>query len=167
MLIEYGFSNEVLQEIKYDENERPYLNDIVDFNISHSGDMVIGAISNSSRVGVDIEKIGRHDLEELKEIILSKEEIVKLDLADDPARTLYDIWTLKEAVLKANGVGLKGSMNKILILDRSVQYDGILWSFKNLDMIPDYSCHLVYNKESFIRIKHLKVPDLIGGLNGH
>jgi 4'-phosphopantetheinyl transferase len=160
MLVDFGFPGTVLHELKYDLNERPYVNRTFDFNISHSEDIVIGAISGDSKLGIDVEKIEERNLNELKEIILNNRERANLYLTKDPVRYLYDIWTLKEALLKAVGIGLKGSINEILILNESVHYDGLRWSYIKLGISSDYSCHLVYNRQTTIQTKNLTISDL-------
>ena len=48
--------NYTLHDIKIGTKDRPFINEQIDFNISHSGDYVIVAISDFSKVGIDIEK---------------------------------------------------------------------------------------------------------------
>jgi 4'-phosphopantetheinyl transferase len=46
-----------LNDVKYTRHGRPYLENIFDFNISHSGRYVVCAICTYGRVGIDIEEV--------------------------------------------------------------------------------------------------------------
>ncbi|PWJ23315.1 4'-phosphopantetheinyl transferase [Branchiibius hedensis] len=74
----------------------------VDFNLSHTAGLVVVAVSTVGSVGVDVE-LADQDLSRLRHLILHPAE----EAADDE---LLRYWVRKEAVLKASGVGLSGSM---------------------------------------------------------
>ena len=77
-------------------------------SLAHSGDVAVAAFSVRN-VGVDLEQI-RPKPAALLDYILADEErdhVHSLDLDTD--RTLFLCWTVKEAVLKANGTGLRRS----------------------------------------------------------
>ena len=79
------------------------------FNLSHSGDMVLYAITRGRHVGVDIEKI-HHDLDidGLAARLYTPAERATLDRlsGDDRTVAFLTLWTRKEAILKAVGTGL-------------------------------------------------------------
>jgi phosphopantetheinyl transferase len=77
-------------------------------SLAHSGDVAVAAFSTRN-VGIDLEQI-RPKPATLLDYILADEErdhVHNLDL--DADRTLFLCWTVKEAVLKANGTGLRRS----------------------------------------------------------
>ncbi len=81
-------------------------------SLAHSGDQAI-AIAAPRNVGVDLEVI-REKPEELLNYILAdgeRQHIQELPL--DFTQSLFLCWTLKEAVLKANGTGLRRSPKKV------------------------------------------------------
>jgi len=92
---------------------KPYLKEIngFHFNISHSGCWVLCAIDNYP-IGIDIENIQSIDLN-LAEQFFAKEEYN--DLLEKPASQrisyFYELWTLKESYIKANGKGLYLDLN--------------------------------------------------------
>src|ERR1700748_879112 len=46
-----------LQNLKYSKYARPFVDEDVDFNISHSGSFVVCAFSSAGKIGVDLEEI--------------------------------------------------------------------------------------------------------------
>lgn len=79
------------------------------FNLTHSGDVVLVAVSCGREVGVDVEreKPGR-DLIALAERALDPAAAAAVRAADGEKRThvFYDLWTRHEARLKCLGIGL-------------------------------------------------------------
>lgn len=92
------------------------------FNVSHSEESALFAFTAVSEVGVDIEVTGAHrfaDLAGLATRVLSPEEQVYLDGLPTEYRNadFLDLWTVKEATLKAGGEGLSGYPAAIPALD--------------------------------------------------
>lgn len=88
---------------------KPYLKGYsnFNFNLSHSGDFVVCAIDNKP-IGIDIEKIESIDHKGIAQSFFSKDEcdfILKGDLQAQIDK-FYEIWTLKESYIKADGRGL-------------------------------------------------------------
>ncbi len=80
----------------------------LDFNSSKSGDMVVCAVTRGICVGVDIERLDRPIPAGLAETTCAPREIAALQalpLSDRNTRFLTH-WTLKEAYVKARGLGL-------------------------------------------------------------
>jgi 4'-phosphopantetheinyl transferase len=81
----------------------------IDFNVSHSGDLFVCAITNGQLVGVDVEQIRPlRDIPSIAKNFFSLAEQSHLVDLDEEHRTLafYECWTRKEAVIKATGQGL-------------------------------------------------------------
>ena len=95
-------------EIALNEYGKPYVNGMDDFyfNLSHSGDMAVCAISDVP-VGVDVEKISRDCSSIIDRYYTDFEKEISKDKG-----TSY-IWTRKEAVAKANGRGIGVGIDKI------------------------------------------------------
>ena len=81
----------------------------VAFNLSHSGDRALVAVSHGPAVGVDLETI-RHDIEPVDlgtRCFSSGEQAELLALpADQRVRGFFNAWTRKEAYLKGRGDGI-------------------------------------------------------------
>ena len=88
----------------------------VEFNISHSGDLVVCAVDNKP-VGIDIERIRPMDLNLIQPICMEKEiEYILVDnlrenifckiTNDSVLSRFFEAWTLKEAYGKLMGTGI-------------------------------------------------------------
>lgn len=91
------------EEIRYTEHSRPYLLGL-DFNISHSGEYVIMALSDAP-VGCDIERI-RPGKDSIAERFFSAAEVAWIRAAEDPVRSFTRIWTARESYVKYKGEGI-------------------------------------------------------------
>lgn len=83
---------------------------LFDVNISHSGALVLCAVTADRAVGVDVERIDRLDVSSLATTVLRQSERCFVGRAvdeSDAIRRFYQAWTLKEAVVKAVGCGLE------------------------------------------------------------
>jgi 4'-phosphopantetheinyl transferase len=96
---------------------RNSLNEI-EFNLSHSNELMVAAVCRRGFVGVDIEKEDPHF--PAKEIATryfcerEKNEIAKVDDAKS-LQTFFQLWTAKEAVTKATALGLSLELSKVEI----------------------------------------------------
>ena len=79
------------------------------FNLTHTDGLCACVISSNRRCGIDAENIRRKNkLSAVAQRMFAEEELVQLDEANiDTA--FYYFWTLREAYVKALGVGLAGS----------------------------------------------------------
>lgn len=79
----------------------------VHFNIAHSGEMVLIATSTMP-VGIDVEWVNHNinDLDALISYTCGPQEIKQIRAATDALAAFYTAWVCKEALLKAEGLGL-------------------------------------------------------------
>lgn len=94
------------------------------FNLSHCEDLAIVALCCDGPVGVDIEPAGRApSLLECVEVFCHPDEIAALPVEEARrAAALLEIWTGKEALLKALGTGLSLAPQTVA-LSRATQED--------------------------------------------
>ncbi len=89
----------------------------VDFNLSSTTGLVACALAEGGRVGVDVEQTGRGAIDEaLVARVVSARERTWLDRSTSPETDFYRLWTLKEAVAKADGEGLGLPFDRLTLL---------------------------------------------------
>jgi 4'-phosphopantetheinyl transferase len=93
-----------------DTHGKPALTDHkLEFNISHSGDFALIAITQECRVGIDVERI-RSGISShvIAQQYFSKQEFAELQSLPLEQRetAFFTCWTRKEAYIKAQGLGL-------------------------------------------------------------
>lgn len=79
-------------------------------SVSHSGDVVLVALSRGAPVGVDVEQLGRRFAPADAHLVTAPHEPVPTD-----ERGFLTSWTRKEAVAKATGEGVRCPMSEIVV----------------------------------------------------
>lgn len=104
-------TGEALPPIAVGERGKPYFEGSpLHFSISHSKNHAFCALSERP-VGIDAEELDRRISPRLAEKILSPNEKLRYDAAQDKPLTLLKFWVLKEASVKLTGEGLRGYPN--------------------------------------------------------
>ena len=106
-IVSIYFKNKYIKDYHLNENGKPISNDVY-FNVSHSHGLVCFVMDEKEPIGIDIEKIKEVD-EKLKRYIANDDEFeyMKNEI------NFYEVWTAKEALVKAYGSGLKMKVNEI------------------------------------------------------
>jgi 4'-phosphopantetheinyl transferase len=128
----------------YNNNGKPELapagSDSIRFNLSHSGDCCLLAVTRGCDIGVDIERYrtGR-DYEALARRFFTAGEQLILE-SDMGEQLFYSMWVLKEASIKARGMKLLEGLDRfeciltpdgaLDIVDKLKQGDRDNWSIK-------------------------------------
>ncbi len=106
-------------KISADNNGKPYIENCkIHFNISHCENMLVYAFSDEE-IGIDIERIRPISLNILKRFFSEEEQeyvLGHIPTQDDYKKCentetlerFYRIFTLKEAICKKSGIGIKG-----------------------------------------------------------
>ncbi|HZK98244.1 MAG TPA: 4'-phosphopantetheinyl transferase superfamily protein [Prolixibacteraceae bacterium] len=85
------------------------------FNVSHSNDTFLLGFCFGGRIGIDIEKLnGSEDLPSMVKYAFSEIEAQYCQYGENPER-FAEIWTSKEALLKAAGVGMVDCLSSITV----------------------------------------------------
>ncbi|MEE1012090.1 MAG: 4'-phosphopantetheinyl transferase superfamily protein [Acutalibacteraceae bacterium] len=88
---------------------KPFAKDLpVHFNVSHSGDMVVCAVSDCE-IGIDIEKIRNINPRTAEKFATESEK----DYISKNKNGFFEIWTLKEAYFKCIGTGLGADIRDV------------------------------------------------------
>lgn len=109
---EYGITEKPVFE--YGEHGKPSIagHPEIHFNMSHCKEAAI-CVLNDKPVGVDIESIRRYS-ESLARYTMNDEEMTMIGQAERPDVEFVRLWTLKEAVLKHSGEGIRNDMKHVL-----------------------------------------------------
>ncbi len=105
----------------YSSRGKPFLTGLpgrctIHFNLAHSNDLILIALTQFCAVGVDVEWVHSvRDTEKIASHFFSSREVVELMALPKEQRTLafFNLWTRKEACLKATGAGLSNVIKQI------------------------------------------------------
>lgn len=138
---------------------KPYLNaprarGRIRFNVSHSGELALVAIGGRREVGVDLERIRPvDDIRAIVERSFAPAERLAFDRVPPPCQLsiFYRHWTLKEAYLKACGVGVSRALAEVDVSRAAGQPLRLsdaagrprYWRGRTLDPAPGYFGALV------------------------
>ena len=138
------------------QHGKPSLSDTpgdIRFNVSHSGDWALVAVTRSRDVGVDVEAM-REDVEtdKLAERFFSTRERAAIRALPSGQRVsaFYRCWTCKEAFLKGQGVGLFRSLDSFdvevnphvparLLSTRPDHEESRHWLLHDIEAAPHYA----------------------------
>jgi 4'-phosphopantetheinyl transferase len=126
------------------------------FNVSHSGELILIAITTGRLVGIDVERIRTDlDLDGIAARFFSVNECKILASLDGRSRyeAFFTCWTRKEAYLKARGVGLSLPLDQFdvsvlpdeeprLLTTRHDPAEAGRWRLRTLDLSSDYAAAL-------------------------
>lgn len=111
----------------------------LDFNIAHTNGMVAMVVGWGLRLGIDVEAFARRRNLEIARRYFSTREIAGLEALppDDQPRRFLELWTLKEAYLKAIGTGISGGLGSMtfnfpegaIAFERAADPDASRWRF--------------------------------------
>ena len=143
-------------ELKFSVNQygKPALVDsTLEFNLSHSGDFALIAVTQGRRIGVDVEHI-RQGISShvIAQQYFSKSEVAELQSLPLEQRVngFFTCWTRKEAYIKAQGLGLALPLESfdvsltpgqpaILRATRPDEKESTRWTLRSLDVDPNYA----------------------------
>ncbi len=125
--------------------------DALRFNLAHSQELAVYAVTRGREVGVDVEFVRRtlSWQEMARHCLTAREQGALFSLADGHRRAFLTAWTRKEAYLKAVGVGLSLSPSQVEVTLRPEKPAALLavqgkpdeashWELKELSLPVDY-----------------------------
>lgn len=135
----HGYGPDCLDRLKTTPFGKPYIDQRIFFNLSHSGRYVI-CIFSTEETGIDIEEMVPTDLHEFNSLFTEQEK-EQIYSSAQPLKAFFRLWTIKESVIKAEGKGLSIPLQQ---LDASrqglVQLNGTSWHIKELEDFKGYCC---------------------------
>ncbi len=130
-----------LNHLCYTPFGRPFIEGDLDFNLSHSGDLIVCAIGRGVRLGIDVEQVQDILLEDYGPTMTSL-QWSEIRSAPDPTHKFFSYWTLKESVTKADGRGVSFPLAALRIQEGRVSTGTDSWYTYPLAIDPEYACHL-------------------------
>lgn len=122
----------------------------VSFNISHSGNRVALAFVKEKKIGVDIERMNSlDDYSQIAKNFFLPPESERICAQTDAAKGMekfYEIWTVKEAFVKALGHGLSRSLKSFEVLEQGTINDytnNSRYNYYTKQLSDNYLCSLV------------------------
>lgn len=134
----------------------------LDFNISHSDNLVLVAVSRTVKVGVDAEII--RELKNLNfKMVMTPEELSHIKARPEQ---FFELWSKKEAIVKAANTTGIARMRDVILQDNGAMLDDKSWYIKTLHnqmkLENEFSVHLATSAPvEDVIIKHLTVAELI------
>lgn len=136
---------------RYNEFGKPFLaTGFLQFNMAHSGDYCVMAVTEKDLIGVDIEKCeDTHKPHfDIAKRFFTAPEFQAIEKSTDPETLFFHIWTQKEAFLKAIGRGLSFGLDQFEVATdlnqsyvRNIQdseYASRIWASQSFDFLPQY-----------------------------
>lgn len=172
VLLQYGLNQlelgVTLDAVQFTSKERPFLNEKIDFNISHSGEYVIVAITENFRVGVDIEKHRALDVVLFRRYF-DDHEWNLIESAADPMQTFFDLWAIKESAIKCDGRGVEVLSDTHIRLNEQehpampmqVNCAGQLFSYRKILLDEKYSCSICSNHPFTINLTEIGIGEVL------
>ena len=137
--INYGFDE---SNLNYTSFNKPYLeNNAIHFNISHSGELVVCALTKIGAIGIDIEKINGTKISDFKSQ-MTVNEWKLINESTNANLSFFQYWTQKEAVIKTHGKGLSIPLKSFEVTKNKTIIESELYFLKELKINDDYCCHL-------------------------
>lgn len=130
-----------LQALDRSPAGKPFLPGGPSFNISHSGKLVVLAVTRQGNVGIDIEQKRAVVIEEFSNFL---PELASLNGRSDAEaiNLFFDCWTQKEAVLKGCGGGLSVPLAEVVLAPDGAWALGTHWQLRKPFIDAEYCCHL-------------------------
>lgn len=144
LLMNYFFGNAKVSANKYG---KPMIDNGRYFNISHSGDYVLFALSDCE-VGCDIEKIRYIKEEKIGKKVFCNSEMQKIIFANDRQRAFFDLWTRKESLLKCMGEGFHRKAKSVDVSGEKYKENGVCYYLKTWNF-ADYTVSVCSENNDF------------------
>lgn len=139
-------------DIKYNQYNKPFFEgNQIYFNISHSGEIVVCAITDKLEIGIDIEKINVIDIHSFK-FQMTDRQWDKITLDDDVNEAFFNYWTQKEAVIKASGLG-QIDFHSFEIVDNFTIIGKEKFCLKEIKLDKKYKCNIAHKNHLWSVVK--------------
>lgn len=148
--------------LKHTEYNKPYFDDDkIQFNISHSGEIVVCALSDEHELGIDIEIVTDVTLTDFRSQ-LTENEWKKITLSANKNDSFFEYWAQKEAVIKTHGHGLSIPLTSFEILENKTVIENEDYYLQQLRIDKKYKCYLALKtNNSSITLKKYNTNEIL------
>ena len=145
-------------QLEYTRYNKPFFSNLdLKFNISHSGNLVLCAISEIFDIGIDVELMNDIDIENFRNQ-MTLYEWKKISQGKCRKIAFYEYWTEKEAVLKAIGKGLSVPLKSFEVKNNLVKIDNYTFFIQKVEINKEYKISLAYKiKRDLIITPNIKL----------
>lgn len=141
----FSYSPHGKPSIAYPENTNA-----IQFNVAHSGEIALYGFSRQYDLGIDVETISDRPTGELAMRFFAPEESAQLMQLpqDQRKKSFYDVWTQKEAFVKALGLGLSYPLTNFEVkvsggagLIKVIDDEPAQWHLQKIAVAENYCAH--------------------------
>lgn len=144
-----GYPLAIIENYVTDGMGKPHIPEFLPFNITHSGHVVACAVLQGNGViGIDCEKVRPIDVMKFTKQF-SPPEMQWILAAPDPQIRFFDAWTMKEAVMKADGRGMRIPLHSIRLKHHHATIDDSeeIWHLYKINTPDSHPSHLCSNRK--------------------
>jgi 4'-phosphopantetheinyl transferase len=152
-------------EFRYAPQGKPYLRDAdsykLQFNLSHSENCVVYAVTLNGELGIDVEHIKElPDMNSIARRFFSEAEVADLEAVSSELRaeSFYKCWTRKEAYIKAVGSGLSLPLDRFRVSVLPGQPAALLSLQDGADSASSWSMHDLRPWDGFVGALAIRSP---------
>jgi 4'-phosphopantetheinyl transferase len=131
-------------------NKKPLLREAsgLHYNVSHAGDCVLLAVAQSE-IGIDVERLNpQFAFQDVLEYSFSPAEKAFIERSSVPYQAFYQLWTRKEAFVKATGRGIDAEFSEVPALDglhHLASHGGVpRWVVSSFEVAAGYAAAVAY-----------------------
>jgi 4'-phosphopantetheinyl transferase len=142
----FGYPAALINELQYTDHNKPFFAEGPHFNISHTDGLIACALSPHGPVGIDVERLQPVPLQDFKNI-WSAGEWKSIQEAEDIYQRFFTLWTMKEAIIKAEGQGLSIPLPHVRIINNRCVINDTTWALQPLELHEGFISHLATANE--------------------
>lgn len=133
----------------------------LNFSISHSGNMVVCAVARGNVIGIDVERTKPVKLDLMK-FYFDRESWFEIINAPDVYGEFYRHWTMREAAIKASGLGIdQMELSEMVPEDHTIQVRNEIYHCRMIPVRYDYTICAASDQEiDDVELNRLDIEDL-------
>jgi 4'-phosphopantetheinyl transferase len=139
----YGIDTNLFKTLAFTDWGKPYFRGIpLFFNIAHSYNVISGAMTFQGEIGIDIEKYRVINIDEFQND-LTVSEWKTISSSPEASKSMLELWTKKESLLKADGRGLQIPLRNVVLRENTAWISGEQKKWKLIKVnIEGFAAHV-------------------------